>query len=651
MPESLAVKYRPREFSEVCGQSSIIRILERQCELQKYKHTYLFTGPSGCGKTTIARILASKINGSLSGLEEMDAASNNGVDNVRAIIKSAQERSVSSKYKIFILDECVTGDTEILTDEGFKRIDSLTRKERIAQYTDDGHIEFVFPSDYVEMFYEGDMYEVSLRKNGKKKVMMSPHHVQPLRIKGSHNIKESYIKDCVFAQSNELITAGLGVGYNEALTAKEQLFIAAQADGYCNKNMLHDGTHDWEFHLKKRTKISRLLEILQELNITPRIYGDIDSGEAVSIRCHLDIPTSKLFTDFFSLDMGVDRARDFISEILKWDGSTKSGYPGYYSSVVKENVDFVSAVLSLAGYGGSQGSYTYTNPNHKPCHYVHWYNTDCRPTASIRKNIVQYSGMIYCVKVPSKKIVIRAEGFTFITGNCHALTNAAWQAFLKCIEEPPEFTIFIFCTTDPQKVPSTIVNRCQRYNLSKISTDTLIDRLTYICKEEGFTNYEESVEYIAKVSDGGARDAVATLEKVSSLSTNISIENTLEALGTYSYSLFFKLVNDIIDSNQAEVMKIVSDIYYKGNDLKLFVDQFFNFCLDITKYCLFKDTELIEIPRSQEENLKNSTNFDDASKYYMYIVDNLLELKSKIKNDTSIRTTVEATFLHISRWE
>ena len=115
--------------------------------------------------------------------------------------------------------------------------------------------------------------------------------------------------------------------------------------------------------------------------------------------------------------------------------------------------------------------------------------------------------------------------------------------------------------------------------------------------------------------------------------------------------MFFKLINDIIDSKVDEVIKTVSSIYHKGNDLKLFVDQFFNFCLDVTKYCLFRTTDLIEIPNSQKEALDLSTNFENAEKYYMIIVDKLLSLKSKIKNDTSVRTTVEATFINIARWE
>lgn len=161
----------------------------------------------------------------------------------------------------------------------------------------------------------------------------------------------------------------------------------------------------------------------------------------------------------------------------------------------------------------------------------------------------------------------------------------------------------------------------------------------------------ETLDYIAQISEGSPRQAIAHLEKVMSLSENIDIHVTLEALGAYSYEMFFELANSIIDGNQAKVAQIVSDIYSKGNDLKLFVDSFFTFCLDVAKYCLFKDTSMIGIPESYEENLKNSINFDSPEKYYMHIVDRLLELKVMIKNDTSIRTTVEATFLRMARWQ
>ena len=103
MAESLAVKYRPKDWDEVCGQGSVMRILTRQIELNELKNVYLFAGSSGCGKTTLARIFGNKINNNIGTLNEIDAASNNGVDNVKTIIKSAQERSIDSKYKIFII--------------------------------------------------------------------------------------------------------------------------------------------------------------------------------------------------------------------------------------------------------------------------------------------------------------------------------------------------------------------------------------------------------------------------------------------------------------------------------------------------------------------------------------------------------------------
>lgn len=237
----------------------------------------------------------------------------------------------------------------------------------------------------------------------------------------------------------------------------------------------------------------------------------------------------------------------------------------------------------------------------------------------------------------------------YIIDECHSLTNQAWQAFLKCIEEPPTYTIFIFCTTDPQKIPETIKNRVQRFTFNRIGTEQIKDRLAYICRMEGFTNYEESVDYLSRMAEGGMRAAITFLDKCSSYSTDLSINNVLAALGNYSYDTFFSLINNMIDGNEAAVLDIISKFYDEGNDLKLFVDQFLNFCMDVTKYSLFKSPDVTRIPSSMEPQLQGSVNFDNASKYYTYVIDKLLVLKNMLKNDNSPRSTIEILFLQITR--
>ena len=236
----------------------------------------------------------------------------------------------------------------------------------------------------------------------------------------------------------------------------------------------------------------------------------------------------------------------------------------------------------------------------------------------------------------------------YIIDECHMITTQAWNAFLKCIEEPPQYTIFMFCTTDPQKIPLTVANRVMRFNLTKIPTDLIIKRLKYICGQEGIVYTDEAVEFIAKVSDGGMRDSISSLEKCADYG-DVDIDNVLTCLGAYSYSTFFELVNALIDGREDVVLKIITDIHNQGSDLKLFVEQFLNFCLDVAKYALFKNCELVKIPSSLEGELVNATNIEGVSKYYMYLVDKLLELKQILKTDTSIKDTIEVTFLRLCR--
>lgn len=204
----------------------------------------------------------------------------------------------------------------------------------------------------------------------------------------------------------------------------------------------------------------------------------------------------------------------------------------------------------------------------------------------------------------------------YIIDECHALTSQAWQAFLKCIEEPPKYTVFIFCTTEKNKVPDTIKNRCQVFNFNRIPSELIKLRLKYICKQEGFLNYEDACDYISRICKNQMRDGISLLEQCSAYDINLNIENVLKVLGSYSYTVYFKLINSLIDGNLDSIVNIINNIYNDGIDLKLFVDQFLSFILDISKYIICNNLTVTKFPNNQLEEIKKATNFENPLQYY-----------------------------------
>ena len=237
----------------------------------------------------------------------------------------------------------------------------------------------------------------------------------------------------------------------------------------------------------------------------------------------------------------------------------------------------------------------------------------------------------------------------YIIYECHSLTTQAWQAFLKCIEEPPAYTIFMFATTDPQKVPATIINRCMRFNIQKIPSEDIKKRLDYICSVEGFSNYDGTTDAISKMCKNQMRDAISMLEKVSDYSREFDTERSLGILGGVSNKVYFSLVNSLIDGDQKKVLDVIDSVYVDGVDLKMFVDLFFSFVLDITKYILFENLSIIGIPSAYEDDLKFSIKFDNNLGYYNYLLDKLLDLKNSIRAESNLKSTIEVAFLQICR--
>lgn len=248
---------------------------------------------------------------------------------------------------------------------------------------------------------------------------------------------------------------------------------------------------------------------------------------------------------------------------------------------------------------------------------------------------------------------IDSEYKVFIVDECHMISTAGWNAFLKTLEEPPVMSIFILCTTNPEKIPATILSRVQRYNFKKISLPGIISRLDYILVKEQYekdgytTDYKPSLEYIAKMANGGMRDAITLLDKCLSYSKELTIENVSKALGTANYSVLFDLTKKLSNNEKtqevmyrSEVIKTLENVYSDGVDLKLFIKQYFELVLELTSYSITKDETLAKIPSSYYSELKG---FDYA--FLIKLLDFLSDLTYTLKYEQSPRYMVIAKFI------
>lgn len=233
----------------------------------------------------------------------------------------------------------------------------------------------------------------------------------------------------------------------------------------------------------------------------------------------------------------------------------------------------------------------------------------------------------------------------FVIDECHQISNAGWNAFLKCIEEPPKYTIFIFCTTDPQKIPQTIINRCQVYHLTRVSLDLIVNRLKFICAAEDFKYSDDAINYIARLADGSMRQAISYLDMCKDYSTMINMQNVLACLGDYSYDTFFNLTNYIIDANKPYILKTIDNLHNNGIDLKLFIANYVKFVLQLTKFIIFNDIAATDIPEYYLDKVKYTVGIQDNLKWFNAFIDKLLNIKLSIKNDLDIKTTIEILLL------
>ncbi len=579
--------------------TDIIDVGKCECQcimVDNIDHSYIVNEFIPTHNTTLSRAVANILNEGKGEIIEIDAASHSGVDAMRSIVDQAHQYPVGCKYKVFILDECVTGDTEILTSEGFKRIDQLNKHELIAQYTADGAIEFVKPSEYIEREYEGKMYRLNFR-NGQNSVLMSPHHVQPQWMRETMHIKEDYIKDSAFNAHKMIIAAGESeVDDYDNLHDLPKLRIAIALCGFHSDiNVLNS---DWMLDIRSDKILGHMISLLDRLNIRYSVvYGKYRRHVLHIYSCG-----DERFSDTYNLcDIGIIHSANYSKQLIDWILQVSGSRNNIFEHVNKEYVDYVSALAAQCELAARQWEAA-------GLHHVKLYEKDCWSSRACYTTQEIFTGKIYCVKVPSHMIIIRANGLTFVTGNCHAISSAGWQVLLKTLEEQPARTLMSLCTTNPEKIPATVLSRVQSFQLSKISLEGIYNRLKYIIEQEnkegaGITYEDDAVYYIAKLSNGGMRDSITNMEQCLSYNRHLSVENVVNALNLPNYDDYFLLLNAVAKKDNTAIVEIVDKIYNSGVNFIKWFDGFHAFICNIVKYIFMQDISATMIPSYYQDKI------------------------------------------------
>ena len=219
----------------------------------------------------------------------------------------------------------------------------------------------------------------------------------------------------------------------------------------------------------------------------------------------------------------------------------------------------------------------------------------------------------------------------YIIDEVHMLTTQAFNALLKTLEEPPAHVIFILATTEPHKIPLTIASRCQKFRFTKINSKKIVDRLSEIAKLENITAPEDVLFEIARISDGGMRDAINFLDQLVAYDNKvITLDDIYKVNGSVSYNDIYLLLKSITDNDKVEIIKFFDMFDSSGKDINKFASELIIFLKDVI---LYNNTKLLS-----DIDIKNENIILVNDLYNSKIVYELIEKLNEIQNSLRIST-------------
>jgi DNA polymerase-3 subunit gamma/tau len=231
----------------------------------------------------------------------------------------------------------------------------------------------------------------------------------------------------------------------------------------------------------------------------------------------------------------------------------------------------------------------------------------------------------------------------------HMLSNSAFNALLKTLEEPPSHVKFIFSTTDPQKMPETVKSRCQRFDFRRIRDADIIAWLSDICEKEGLDVPEEGLAAVARSARGGMRDALGALDQLAAYGDEHTLDDVLLVLGAVDGRLLGQVVDALAEEDVAGALRLVNESLTGGTDLEDFCDQLCQYLRDVlvAGYCGADDPMLAGATADGEMLAEQARRF--TADQITYMIQVLREAKQRARRDTTGRIALELAIIKLAR--
>ena len=237
----------------------------------------------------------------------------------------------------------------------------------------------------------------------------------------------------------------------------------------------------------------------------------------------------------------------------------------------------------------------------------------------------------------------------YIIDEVHMLSQQAFNAFLKTLEEPPKHAIFILATTEKHKIIPTILSRCQIFDFNRISVKDAIEHLEYVAEKENVTVEPEAFSVIAQKADGGMRDALSIFDQVVNFcGTNVTYEKVIENLNVLDYDYYFKVVDSFLAGNVTESLLIFNEILNKGFDASHFINGLSSHFRDLLVCRDSQTVMLLEVGDAiKEKYVSQAKNCDQSFLYKALEISNDCDLNYRLSKNK--RLLVELTLIKLAQ--